>query len=251
MGNDDSGHPLIEFAQGFLEGMEQNQGSVDTVEDTGRGRRSIPDPPSLQDIDVSPPRRESNRETETVEIFETGGGSTAGGIDMDFRPEEGVSRADFESMYERNIVNVNARDQWVKWLDPHEYLDRSDLRSHNSDGRMYDFVYEKCKEILDGEIMMDIRRRPASEYGNTGGRKEGSGGQDLNYSDLSPEELLSLLGQMVEEGRISKMEAESLLMKVKENGQEPTRRDKGVSGGAGGDGSELDKLDEMLDRFQS
>jgi len=234
-------------------GQEQEDFEEPVPADFEEGGREIPDPPSLDDIDVDvgPGRGQGEQ------VRDDTGGT---GVDMNFRPKDGVSRADFETMYERDIINVNCRDQWVKWLDRHEYLDRSELRSHRSDGRMHKFPYKKCKEILDGEIMADIRRRPISYY-ESGSEIDGSpGGQGFDYGELSSEELLSLLGQMVEEGKVSKMEAESLLMKVKESrgsgglgsaedsygemtGKFPN--DEGQSGDP-----EVEKLDEMLNRFR-
>ncbi|MCY4730470.1 hypothetical protein KY092_07855 [Natronomonas gomsonensis] len=272
-------HPLIEFTQGFLDSYEGvdytrpedreevardeldrkfGQGNDQVNQDVepaglGGGGREIPDPPSLDDIDVDvgPGRGQGEQ------VRDDTGGT---GVDMNFRPKDGVSRADFETMYERDIINVNGRDQWVRWLDRHEYLDRSELRSHRSEDRMYKFVYEKCKEILDGEIMADIRRRPISYY-ESGSEIDGSsGGQGFDYGELSSEELLSLLGQMVEEGKVSKMEAESLLMKVKESkgsgGLASTEDSYGEMTGKfpdqGGESSdpEVEKLDEMLNRFR-
>ena len=118
---------------------------------------------------------------------------------------------------------------------------------------MYKFVYEKCKEILDGEIMADIRRRPASDYGV--GEQESGSSVDLH--DLDSDQLLSLLEEMVRRGEISGEEARKVFDEVDEGGGglgsedsygEMTGKfpnDEGQSGDP-----EVEKLDEMLNRFR-
>ncbi|MFB1064790.1 hypothetical protein [Natrinema sp. H-ect4] len=164
------------------------------------------------------------------------GGSN--GVDEGFRPKEGVSRADFVTLYERDVINVDARDRWMNYIQRGEYLSRSDLRSLSDQGEMYPFIRDTCVEILDGERLKDILRRPASDYSSVG-----------RDSSLGSQQLLLQLRNQVERGEISQREALDLL---EEAGFHLPERNSnsGRGSGVGGD-PEVERLNEMLDRFQN
>lgn len=272
-------HPLVEFTQGFLdtydgvdytrpedrEEIARNElerkfgdGNDEVNQDVepaglGRGGREIPDPPSLDDIDVDvgPGRGQGEQATDDAVGV---AGSTGGGIDHSFRPEEGISRADFVDLYERDKIAEKVVDKWSRYLQPGEYLTRKELRSLADEGEMFDFIKRTCLEVLDGERLTDVPRRPASDYGV--GEQESGSSVDLH--DLDSDQLLSLLEEMVRRGEISGEEARKVFDEVDEGGGglastedsygEMTGKfpnDEGQSGDP-----EVEKLDEMLNRFR-
>lgn len=193
-------------------------------------------------------RAQQSRSTGKVSSSKTGVSrcSAVGSrVDKEFRPKEGVSRADFVTLYERDVINADARDRWLTYLQRGEYLSRSELRSLSNQDEMYPFIRDTCIEILNGDRLKDIPRRPSSDYG--------SSGMD---SELGPQQLLLELRDQVERGELSQREALDLLEEAgfhlserNSNGSHNSRSR--ASGGQRGGDPEIERLNEMLDRFQN
>lgn len=190
--------------------------------------------------------------------------SSFGDVDDSFRPKEGVSRADFVDLYRRDVINANAVDSWLNYLQPGEYLTKKELRSLADEGDMYDFVKRTCLEVLNGERLKDVPRRPASDYSSSGMGQTGQSSQvsqegdvpeGVDVSEFGPEHIVEL----AEKGVLEEGEARTILERMGVDipgGQSKSwerGRGRGSQGRGGQDSYEEDgeiSVDEMVEKFQ-
>lgn len=267
-------------------GQEEGDFEEPVPADFEEGGREIPDPPTLDDIDLEVGSHRKDDSGMKIEEDSMGLSHSAGVEDsIDKSRAEllaEVGGPDFnERMAEDMLDNVGSiteqefdflREDDIVSLGTGMYIDIQEqtiLSSYIDDNNKRRFYPTDVKRLYEsGEISKDLRDRMMVLFGENPSRKQGlddstggdSGGENLDYSELSPQQLLSLLGQMVEEGKVSKMEAEGLLMKVKESkgseGLASTEDSYGEMTGKfpdqGGESSdpEVQKLDEMLNRFR-